>query len=113
LDSTRSGQSQKWAALPFSYPGILGVSFAGTVERIGPSVSSVDVGDRVVVSKSHKDDASNGFSSYQKYALARVSRLAKLDPSTSFDEASVASGASSFAVLEKLTMAPRLAKNTD
>ncbi|OJZ82080.1 hypothetical protein ASPFODRAFT_198294 [Aspergillus luchuensis CBS 106.47] len=81
---------QKWSALPFDYPGILGVSFAGTVEQVGPSVSSVRVGDRVVVSKSHEDDADPRFGAYQKYVLARVSRLAKLDSSTSLDAASVA-----------------------
>lgn len=60
------------------------------MEQVGLTVNSIQVGDRVVVSKSHEDDADASFSAYQKYALARVSRLAKLDPSTSLDDASVA-----------------------
>ncbi|KAJ5381028.1 zinc-type alcohol dehydrogenase-like protein [Penicillium cataractarum] len=80
---------QKWSALPFKYPGILGISFAGTVEQVGPSVTSVKVGDHVVVSKSNEDGDDASFSAYQKFALARVSRLAKLDQNVSLDAAAV------------------------
>ncbi|KAJ5810303.1 zinc-type alcohol dehydrogenase-like protein [Penicillium pulvis] len=81
---------QKWSALPFPYPGILEVSFAGIVEQVGPGVTSIQIGDRVVVSKSHGDDNDPSFSAYQKYALARETRIAKLDLSMSLDDASVA-----------------------
>ncbi|KAF7587223.1 hypothetical protein BBP40_007536 [Aspergillus hancockii] len=79
---------QKYAALPISYPGILGVAFAGIVEEVGPTVTSIKKGDRVVVSKWHNGGSS--YSAFQKYALARESCLAKLGPSTTFDDASIA-----------------------
>ncbi|GIJ85083.1 hypothetical protein Asppvi_003938 [Aspergillus pseudoviridinutans] len=79
---------QKYSALPISYPAILGVSFAGIVEEVGPAVASVKLGDRVVVSK--KPGGGNSYSAFQKYALASESSLAKLDRSTTFDDASVA-----------------------
>ncbi|KAF4231720.1 hypothetical protein CNMCM6805_010309 [Aspergillus fumigatiaffinis] len=79
---------QKYSALPISYPAILGVSFAGVVEEVGPAVTSVKLGDRVVVSKF--PGGGNSYSAFQKYALARESCLAKLDRSTAFDDASAA-----------------------
>ncbi|GFF46270.1 zinc-type alcohol dehydrogenase-like protein SACOL2177 [Aspergillus lentulus] len=79
---------QKHSALPIPYPAILGVSFAGVVEEVGPAVTSVQLGDRVVVSKC--PGGGNSYSAFQKYALARESFLAKLDRSTTFDDASAA-----------------------
>lgn len=46
------------------------------------------LGDRVVVSKHHS--GGDSYSAFQKYALARETRLSILDSSTSFDAASVA-----------------------
>lgn len=73
-----------------NYPAILGISFAGVVEKLGPAVTSVQVGDRVAVSRSDLDIADDRFGAYQKYALARVSRISTLRPGTSLDDASVA-----------------------
>jgi NADPH:quinone reductase-like Zn-dependent oxidoreductase len=78
----------RFSAVPISYPAILGVAFAGVVEQVGPAVASVAVGDRVVVSK--WPGSGNSYSAFQKYALARESFLAKLDHSTTFDDASAA-----------------------
>ena len=74
--------------MPIPYPSILGSSFAGIVEEIGPSVTRVKVGDHVAVNKTGKAFGISSFAAYQKYSLAAEPSLAVLDPSTSFDDAS-------------------------
>ncbi|KAF1960690.1 GroES-like protein [Byssothecium circinans] len=79
-------KTQKFATHPIPYPNILGFSFAGTVEAVGPSVTNFAPGDNVATTRTAVGDPR--FGAYQKYALASAFSTAKLDPSVSLHAAS-------------------------
>ncbi|PVH93618.1 GroES-like protein [Periconia macrospinosa] len=81
---------QRFATHPIPYPNILGSSFAGIIESLGPDVKDLQVGDRIVTIRSPKALGDPKFGAYQKYALASASSISKLDPSTPFHAASAA-----------------------
>lgn len=74
---------QKLAILPLSYPYILGMSFAGTVAKVGSSVTAFKPGDRVAVKRSIVDQKPNT-GAFQQYVLANPNTTAKLEDQTSF-----------------------------
>lgn len=70
------------------YPLIVGFTFAGTVVSTGPDVSSVKLGDRVVVARWGKAGTDNKFAALQKYALALEENTLRLEPEITFEDAS-------------------------
>ena len=74
---------QKLAIFSMSYPTVLGMSFAGTVSKVGSSVTSFKVGDRVTVKRSTKG-MKPAFGAFQHYALADPLTTSKLEDNTSF-----------------------------
>ncbi|KAF2637606.1 GroES-like protein [Massarina eburnea CBS 473.64] len=81
---------QKFATHPIPYPNILGSSFAGTVEAVGPDVTSFEKGDNIATIRAGKNYGDPRFGAYQKYALASVTSTSKLGPSTPLHAASAA-----------------------
>jgi NADPH:quinone reductase-like Zn-dependent oxidoreductase len=80
---------QKLGILTRQYPSISGFSFAGTVEKIGSSVTAFQVGDRIVALKKFSEpNSGNQYGAFQKYVLIQDTAAAKLDESTTLDEAS-------------------------
>ncbi|KAI9043178.1 zinc-binding alcohol dehydrogenase family protein [Aspergillus affinis] len=71
---------QTFGTHPIPYPNILGQSFAGTVQSIGPNVTSYKPGDRIASNRGAKAVGDPRFGSYQKYALASVSSSSKIAP---------------------------------
>jgi NADPH:quinone reductase-like Zn-dependent oxidoreductase len=95
---------QKFAMFPLEYPNILGSSFAGTIEAVGPEVDVFKIGDRVVVQKGlGPASADPKYGVYQQYALAKTPYVSKLEDKTSLDDAS-ASIANVATVVAALTL---------
>jgi len=69
------------------YPGILGSSFAGIVESVGPNVEDFKAGDKVASNRPSRlqDDLRTG--AFQKYVIATAEESCKLDAKTSLQEA--------------------------
>lgn len=59
----------KLALLPIQYPAILGSSFGGTVEAVGPQVTNFKVGDKVAAAKKF-GAVGNQYGAYQRYVIA-------------------------------------------
>ncbi|KAK4940570.1 hypothetical protein LTR10_019329 [Elasticomyces elasticus] len=69
---------QKLALIPIPYPNVLGMSFAGIVESVGPDVSSFKPGDEVATVRDGSKGGDPRFGAYQQYALASQTSTAKL-----------------------------------
>ncbi len=78
---------QKLAIFPMAYPNILGMSFAGTVEKVGSSVTAFKAGDRVVVARSLAISVKPTSGTFQHYALADPRTTSKLEDNTPFEAA--------------------------
>ena len=69
------------ATFPISYPAIVGLSYAGTVEAIGPEVTKFKAGDNVAV-RGKFEESFNSFGkrygSYQRYVIARDETASKV-----------------------------------
>lgn len=64
-----------------NYPAILGLSYAGTIEAVGPEVTDLKVGDKVAVREKFGDSFNpfgNRYGSYQRYAIARDETASKV-----------------------------------
>ncbi|KAL9123776.1 MAG: hypothetical protein Q9217_006828 [Psora testacea] len=79
-------KNQRFLLHPMPYPGILGSSFAGVVEKVGPDVSEFQPGDRVACNRASYAHDDLRFGAFQKYVLASVNESSKLDPRTSIQE---------------------------
>ena len=62
-----------------TYPAILGLEGAGTVEAVGEGVTDFKQGDRVVYKASFHNDKG----AYQQYTLANTLYVSKVSPHTS------------------------------
>ncbi|KAK5412774.1 hypothetical protein LTR06_005745 [Exophiala xenobiotica] len=69
---------QKSALIPIPYPNILGMSFAGIVEDVGPDVTDFKRGDRIATIRDGPKAADPRFGAYQQYALASQTSTSKL-----------------------------------
>jgi NADPH:quinone reductase-like Zn-dependent oxidoreductase len=69
------------AMMPLTFPFILGLDLAGTVEALGPGVTAFKIGDRVIGKL-----PINGNGSNQEYVAATLGQLAKLPDNLSFAE---------------------------
>ncbi|KAI8654627.1 PKS-ER domain-containing protein [Fusarium keratoplasticum] len=78
-------KQQKIEVHPLTYPNILGLSFSGVVESVGPSVEKFSKGDNVAVARPHGKANDPRFGSFQQYALACAENTSKL-PSSEFLE---------------------------
>ncbi|RSL54343.1 hypothetical protein CEP54_009941 [Fusarium duplospermum] len=78
-------KQQKIEVHPLTYPNILGLSFSGVVESVGPGVERFSKGDNVAVARPHDKSNDPRFGSFQQYALACADTTAKL-PSSEFLE---------------------------
>jgi len=58
----------KLGSFPLQFPAILGSTFGGRVEAVGPQVTDFQVGERVVVSKKF-GVVGNQYGAYQRYVL--------------------------------------------
>ncbi|KAF2742515.1 GroES-like protein [Sporormia fimetaria CBS 119925] len=79
---------QKFGTHPIPYPNILGTSFAGTVEAVGPDVTGFAKGDNITTIRAGKTLSDPRFGAYQKYALASAASTSKLPSSVSLHAAS-------------------------
>ena len=71
----------KLGIFPLQYPAILGSTFGGRVEAIGPQVTDFEVGERVVVSKKLWA-VSNQYGAYQRYVLVGDIMVSKVPADT-------------------------------
>jgi NADPH:quinone reductase-like Zn-dependent oxidoreductase len=78
----------KRSIMPIQYPAILGSSFAGVVDAVGPGVTRFNIGDRVAVSRG-ANALENRYGSYQRYVVAKTETVSKI--STGIDLAIAAS----------------------
>ncbi|UPL01770.1 hypothetical protein LCI18_012704 [Fusarium solani-melongenae] len=78
-------KQQKIEVHPLTYPNILGLSFSGVVESVGPGVEKFSKGDNVAVARPHGKANDPRFGSFQQYALACAENTSKL-PSSDFLE---------------------------
>ncbi|KAJ4258238.1 hypothetical protein NW762_008387 [Fusarium torreyae] len=74
----------KVAMLPLPYPAILGGSFAGTVEKVGPEVTSFQVGDKVVGMKT-AGAVKNEYSAFQEYTISDETTTTKVSDDATLD----------------------------
>ena len=91
-----------WAGI--SLPCILGYDAAGVVESVGPGVTGLRPGDRVMAMTHFPD----GAGAYAELAVVAADQVARLDPGTSFADAAatpLAAGTAS-AVLARLSLQP-------
>jgi NADPH:quinone reductase-like Zn-dependent oxidoreductase len=102
---------QKRAIFPLQYPYILGFSFAGTIEEVGPDVTAFKVGDRVVANKAASATKGVKYGAYQQYVVAKENTVAKLEGRTGFDDAA-ATVTNLATVVGALTIAMGLDKPT-
>jgi len=58
----------KLGIFPIQYPAILGSSFGGTIEAVGPQVTSFKVGDKVTAAKK-SGSVGNQYGAYQRYVV--------------------------------------------
>ena len=77
----------RFGIYPIPYPNILGTSFAGLVESVGPGVGTFKDGDKVAVIRLGHNMGKPDFGAFQKYSLATISSTSKLLPSTPLAEA--------------------------
>ncbi|PVH93984.1 GroES-like protein [Periconia macrospinosa] len=78
---------QSWNIMIASYPVILGSDVAGEVVEIGPGVTSLQVGDRVLAYSSGFITGNNDYTGFQTYSAVRSTSVAKIPDSMSFVEA--------------------------
>lgn len=95
---------QKAAIVPMPYPNILGMSFSGIVENVGPDVTKVKAGDRVSVIRTRMTLADSRFGGFQQYALAAEGVTSKLSDAVSIQDSAasiinLASIASAFSIV--------------
>ncbi|KAF7186104.1 Dehydrogenase azaJ [Pseudocercospora fuligena] len=76
---------QRFEVHPIKYPHILGFSFAGTVQAVGPDAEGFAKGDRITTLRPHSKLNDNRFGAFQQYALASVHSSAKLLPNTTLE----------------------------
>jgi NADPH:quinone reductase-like Zn-dependent oxidoreductase len=67
----------KLGIFPLQYPAIIGSTFGGTVEAVGPQITDFHVGERVVVSKKFGVVA-NQYGAYQRYVLVGDTMVSKV-----------------------------------
>lgn len=67
----------KLGIFPIQYPAILGSSFGGTVEAVGPQVTSFQVGDKVAAAK-NAESVGNKYGAYQRYVVVSDKTVSKI-----------------------------------
>ncbi|KAF8968722.1 chaperonin 10-like protein [Flammula alnicola] len=75
---------QKYGVFVENFPAVLGGDLAGDVEELGEGVTDFMKGDRVFV----RGQLNNETDSFQQYALALASTVAKIPANISYDQAS-------------------------
>lgn len=72
----------------FKYPGILGSTCAGIVDKLGPGISKVVVGDRVAAGlNNYANGGDPARASHQRYAIAEEYEVIKIGDTVPFTEA--------------------------
>jgi NADPH:quinone reductase len=91
-----------WAGI--SLPCILGYDVAGVVESLGPGVTGLNPGDRVMAMTHFPD----GAGAYAELAVVDAAQVARIDPGTSFAEAAATplAGLTACAILARLSLQP-------
>ncbi|KXT00803.1 hypothetical protein AC578_2923 [Pseudocercospora eumusae] len=93
---------------PIKYPHVLGFSYAGTVQAVGPGVKGFAKGDRITTLRPPSKLNDNRFGAFQQYALANMHSSAKLLPGTT-----LAAGAATILNLATVTAAFSLFQGLD
>lgn len=70
-----------------SFPTILGTSFAGTVQNVGPDVTTFQPNDIVAVNRSNKTLSDARYGVFQKFVVTSTNTTAKLSPNASLPSA--------------------------
>lgn len=72
----------------FKYPGILGSTCAGIIDKLGPGISKVVVGDRVAAGlNNYANGGDPARASHQRYAIAEEYEVIKIGETLSFTDA--------------------------
>jgi len=85
--ANKASDYKRFATHLIPYPNILGFSYAGTVESIGPDVPNFKPGDRVASIRTGPRSADPRFGAYQQYALASASSTARLPQNVPLESA--------------------------
>ena len=110
---------RRFAMIPIPYPNVLGMSFSGTVESVGPDVTKVKAGDKVAVVRTRFTSGDARFGAFQQYALASETSTSKLPDSVSLEAgassilnlAAIAACFGLFMGIEKPTLAGKPTSN--
>jgi D-arabinose 1-dehydrogenase-like Zn-dependent alcohol dehydrogenase len=90
LNSISSLTKYRFEVFPYPYPQILGFSYAGIIEAVGPNALNFKVGDRVAIRRPGEKFGDPKYGAFQQYALAHQDATSLLSPETSLkDGASV------------------------
>jgi NADPH2:quinone reductase len=91
-----------WAGIRL--PCILGYDVAGVVESLGPGVTGLSLGDRVMA-MTHFPDGAGG---YAELAVVDATQVARIGPGTSFAEAAATplAGGTAAEILARLSLRP-------
>ncbi|MCJ1260582.1 hypothetical protein MMC22_000444 [Lobaria immixta] len=87
LDQKSRPNSSKVTIHAKSFPTILGTSFAGTVQNVGPDVTTFQPNDIVAVNRSDKTLSDARYGVFQKFVVTSTNTTAKLSPNASLPSA--------------------------
>lgn len=72
----------------FKYPGVLGSTCSGIVDKLGPDVSKIAVGDRVAAGlNNYANGGDPARASHQRYAIAEEYEVIEIGDTLPFTEA--------------------------
>lgn len=83
---------QQFAFMPIPYPANLGLSFAGSVESVGPGVRRLLKGDMVAVAREVPKLGDRTTGGHQRFARANVDSVAKLRSNANLAQAAAMGG---------------------
>lgn len=96
------GKIAQQAVLPLKWPAILGSTCAGVVDKLGPGVTKVAVGDRVTANlANYANGGDPARASHQRYTVASTTEVVEIGPDLPFPDAVAANSQTPAATLFK------------